>query len=214
MSTSSPFYRRPWLWLGLGLALLAGVWSQLQAPTLAPTDVRSGKGASSGTALIGGPFALVDQAGTARSDKDLLGRYAVVYFGYSFCPDICPTDLAALSAGLAQFEASDAARGARIQPVFITVDPERDTVAAMKDFAPSFHPRLWALTGTAAQIDAAKKSYRVFSQKNIEPNDPKNYLVDHSVMFFLMGPDGKYAAHLSGSANPAQISAWLKQNIP
>ncbi len=208
---SMPPKRRPWLWLGLAVALLSGIAAQLFAPTPLPSGSTA---QSTGTAQIGGPFSLTDQQGMRRTEKDLAGRTALVYFGYSFCPDVCPTDLAALSAGLAQFEAADAVRGARVQPVFITVDPERDTVAAMKDYAAAFHPRLWALTGSIQEIAAAKKAYRVFSQKNIDSKDPKNYLVDHSAMFYLVGPDGKYMAHLKGSAKPEAIAAWLRKFVP
>ncbi len=202
-------HQRPWLWLGLAIALVVGVWAQLKSP---PPAV-SGAGVSSGKPLIGGPFALVDQTGTPRTDQALRGRYGLVYFGYSFCPDICPTDLAALSAGLQAFEAANAQRGAQVQPVFITIDPERDTVAAMKDFAPNFHPRLWALTGSVTAVQAAMQSYRVYAQKNIDPRDPKNYLIDHSAMFYLIGPDGGYVAHLAGSSKPEAIATWLRQHV-
>jgi protein SCO1 len=198
---------RPWLFFGLVLALLVSLgWAYFN-----PAPVPSAK--VSGEALIGGPFSLTDQNGMRRSDKDFAGRFGLIYFGYSFCPDVCPTDLAALSAGLKQFEAANAAKGAQVQPIFITIDPQRDTVAALKIFAPNFHPRLWALTGSVAEIDAAKKAFRVYAQKNIDASDPKNYLVDHTAMFYLMGPDGKYVAHLNSPTTPDAIAAWLRQHM-
>jgi protein SCO1 len=203
MTTPAPLHRRPWLILGLGLALLLGLWAQLKAPT---PVVR-------GSAAIGAPFTLVDQRGAPRSDKDLLGHYSLIYFGYSFCPDVCPTDLAALSAGLAAFEAQDAARGKQVQPIFITIDPARDTVPALKDYAANFHPRLMALTGSAAQSAAALKAYHVYAQKNINADDPKNYLMDHTALFYLIGPDGHYVAHLPGASAPTAITAWLRQFV-
>jgi protein SCO1 len=198
---------RPWLLLGVAVALLVSLgWNYVTSTPQAPAS-------AAGEALIGGPFSLTDQNGDRRSDKDFAGRYALVYFGYSFCPDVCPTDLAAMSAGLAQFETADATKGARVQPIFITIDPQRDTVAALKEFAPSFHPRLWALTGSNTEIEAAKKSYKVFAQKNTESTDPENYLMDHTAMFYLIGPNGKYVAHLKGGQKPEAIAAWLKQHI-
>jgi protein SCO1 len=198
---------RPWLLLGIGLALLAGLGFQVFMQRPAPPAVASGE------AQIGGPFELVDQHGQRRTAREFAGRYMLIYFGYSFCPDICPTDLAALGAGLAQIEASDAARGAKVQPIFITIDPQRDTVAALKDYVPSFHPRLLALTGSVTQINAIRKAYHVYAQKNIDAQDPKNYLVDHTALLYLMGPDGKYVAHLGGNPKPAAIAAWLKQKL-
>ncbi len=198
---------RPWLLLGIGLALLAGLGFQLFTPRPA------GPAVATGAAQIGGPFELTDQHGQRRTATEFTGRYMLVYFGYSFCPDVCPTDLAALSAGLAQAEASDAVRGAKVQPIFITIDPERDTVAALKDYAPSFHPRLLALTGSVAQINALRKAYHVYAHKNIDVHDPKNYLVDHTALLYLMGPDGQYVAHLGGNPKPDAIAAWLKQNL-
>src|SRR3954462_12781743 len=103
-------------------------------------------------AAIGGPFTLVDQNGRTVSDHDFAGRYRIVYFGYTHCPDVCPTDLATISQALSLFEKQDAALAARAQPLFITVDPERDTPAALKEYLRAFHPRLLGLTGNAAQI--------------------------------------------------------------
>src|ERR1700712_936784 len=109
-------------------------------------------------AAIGGPFTLVDQNGRTVSDRDFAGRYRIVYFGSPHCPAVCPTDLATISQALTLFEKKDAARAARVQPIFITVDPQRDTPAALKEYLRVFHPRLIGLTGSAAQVaDAEKK---------------------------------------------------------
>lgn len=146
-------------------------------------------------ARIGGDFTLTNQLGQTVTDKDFAGKYRLVYFGYSFCPDICPVDLQKLMRGLSLFEKSDAARGAKVQPMFITVDPERDTAEALKPFVERYHPRLIGLTGTAGQVAAAAKAYVVTFHK-VPGSAPDRYLMAHSQLAFLMDPDGKPLALL------------------
>ncbi len=146
-------------------------------------------------ARIGGPFTLTDQNGKTVSDTDFAGKYRLIYFGYSFCPDICPVDLQKLMRGLAQFEKSDPARGAKITPLFITVDPARDTPAALKPFVARYHPRLLGLTGTPEQIAAAAKAY-VVTYNKVEGSALDRYLMAHSQLAFLMDPAGKPLALL------------------
>lgn len=141
-------------------------------------------------AKIGGPFELTDQDGKTVRDTDFAGKYRLVYFGYSFCPDICPVDVQKLMRGLAAFEKSDAARGAKVQPLFVTVDPARDTPAALKPFVARYHPRLLGLTGTPEQIAAVAKAYVVTYHK-VEGSAPDRYLMAHSQLAFLMDPAGK-----------------------
>lgn len=161
---------------------------------------------------IGGPFALVDQNGKAFTDRDLKGRYALVYFGYTFCPDVCPLDTQVMSAGLAAFEKADPVRGAKVVPVFITIDPERDTPAALKAFAANFHPRLVALTGSRSAIDAAKEAYRIYAKPAGEPGKA-DYLMDHMAITYLMGPDGKPIAFTGSGVKPAEITAELARYV-
>jgi protein SCO1/2 len=146
-------------------------------------------------ARIGGPFTLVDQNGKTVRDSDFAGKYRLVYFGYSFCPDICPVDLQKLMRGLSQFEKADAARGAKIAPLFITVDPARDTSEALKPFVARYHPRLLGLTGTPEQIAAVAKAY-VVTYNKVPGSAPDRYLMAHSQLAFLMDPDGKPLALL------------------
>ncbi len=141
-------------------------------------------------ASIGGPFTLTDQDGKTVKDSDFAGKYRLIYFGYSFCPDVCPVDLQKLMRGLAQFEKSDAARGARVQPLFISIDPARDTPAALKPFVSRYHPRLLGLTGTPDQVAAAAKAF-VITYNKVEGSAPDRYLMAHTQLAFLMGPDGK-----------------------
>lgn len=146
-------------------------------------------------AKIGGPFTLTDQNGRTVSDTDFAGKYRIVYFGYSFCPDICPVDLQKLMRGLTQFEKADAARGAKVAPMFITVDPERDTPAALKPFVSRYHPRLLGLTGTPEQIATVAKEF-VVTYNKVPGSAPDRYLMAHSQLAFLMDPDGKPMALL------------------
>ena len=161
---------------------------------------------------IGGPFALVDQHGKPFTDKNLKGKYSLVYFGYTYCPDVCPLDVQNLSAGLAMFEKSSPALGAKVVPVFVTVDPERDDPAALTAFAANFHPRLVALTGTRAQVDAAKKAYKVYARR-AGPEGAKDYLMDHAAMTYLMGPDGEPIDYLPHGTTPAQVAAELAKYV-
>jgi len=164
-------------------------------------------------ARIGGPFALIDQDGRTVRDSDFAGKYRIVYFGYTHCPDICPNDLAVVGQALRRIEKQAPARAARIQPLFITVDPERDTPAVMKAYASAFHPRLLGLTGTPQQVAAAEKAYAVWAAK--QPAQPGGgYAVDHSRMTVLMGPKGEPVALLptDQGAGPvvAELGKWVK----
>jgi protein SCO1/2 len=161
-------------------------------------------------ARIGGAWTLTDGNGRRVSDRDLAGRYALVYFGYTFCPDVCPTDFAAIAGGLKQVEKSDPTLAAKLVPVFITVDPARDTPAVVKTFAAAFHPRAIGLTGSEAEIAAVTKLYGVAFSRG-EPSPGGGYLVDHSRVAYLMGPDGKPIALLGQDAGPAAVAATIKQ---
>ncbi|MEW6575529.1 MAG: SCO family protein [Pseudomonadota bacterium] len=141
-------------------------------------------------AAIGGPFTLTDQDGKQRSYSEFDGKYRIIYFGYTNCPDICTPDLQHLMAGLSQFEKANPKLAGKVQPLFITVDPQRDTPAILKQFVTAFHPRLIGLTGSEDQIAAAAKSFAVYYQK-MEGSSPDAYLMSHSQTPFLMGPDGK-----------------------
>jgi len=163
-------------------------------------------------APIGGALALVDQDGRRVSNDTLKGRYRLMYFGYSFCPDVCPVDVQRLAQGLTRFEARDAARAAKVQPVFVTIDPARDTSAALKTFVAAFHPRLIGLTGSAAAIDGAKRAFRVYAARG-EGTDDKNYLMDHSAFIYLMDPDGLPIMYFergdSADAIAAGLDTWV-----
>lgn len=141
-------------------------------------------------AKIGGPFTLTDQDGKKRNYDDDSGKFRIVYFGYTNCPDICGPDMQQLMAGLIQFEKANPDLATKVQPYFITVDPARDTPAVLKQFVSAFHPRLVGLTGTEAEIAATAKSFAIFFQK-VDGSTPDAYLMSHSQTPYLMGPDGK-----------------------
>lgn len=158
-------------------------------------------------ARIGGPFALVDQNGVMRTDRDYAGRWRIMYFGYTFCPDVCPVDMQNVGAGLKLFEKTDAARGAMVTPIFVTVDPDRDTPTVLKQFVSAFHSRMVGLTGGAAAIDAVAREYGAVRAKGAETAG--GYLVDHSRQAYLMNPAGKPIALLPADQSPQAVADAL-----
>jgi protein SCO1 len=141
-------------------------------------------------AAIGGDFTLTDQDGNKRTWKEFDGKYRLVYFGYTNCPDICTPDMQNLMTGLRAFEKTSPALAAKIQPIFITVDPQRDTPAVLEQFVGAFHPRAIGLTGSEADIAGAAKKFAIYAAR-VEGSSPDSYLMSHSQTPYLMGPDGK-----------------------
>lgn len=150
---------------------------------LQPANQCAPTGVIAGNATIGGPFELVTHRGVAVTEKDVIKDVSLVYFGYTYCPDVCPLDVAR------NLEAIDllAADGKNITPVFITIDPARDTPEALSDYVDVTHEKMIALTGTDEQVSAASKAYKTYYRKNGEGED---YLMDHSTFSYLMSPDG------------------------
>ena len=187
------------LWAALPLAACSGP----VAPARAPLE----------GARIGGPFALIDQNGRKVTDRDFAGKYRIMYFGYTFCPDVCPTDAQNIGAGLRLLEASDPALAAKIVPIFVSVDPARDTPEVLKAFVSAFHPRMVGLTGSPEAIDAVAKEFVVFYQKQ-DAAPSGGYMVDHSRVAYLMDPQGKPLALLpedkSGQAVADEARRWVK----
>lgn len=164
-------------------------------------------------AAIGGPFTLTDQDGRRVSDSDFDGKYRLVYFGFSYCPDVCPVDLQLVGQAMRQLEASDPNIAAKIQPIFISVDPERDTPAVLKEFVGAFHPRLMGLTGSPEEIAEVAKRYGIYFAK-VGDEGAENYLVDHSRTLLLFGQEGEPIAiipHDQGvDAMVAELRRWVK----
>jgi protein SCO1/2 len=162
-----------------------------------------------GVALVGGPFSLTDQNGRRVSEKDFLGRHTLVFFGFTYCPDICPTELQVMMAALDAM----GPEGEQIQPVFVSVDPERDTPEVLKSYVENFGARLIGLTGTPEEIAAVAKAYRVYYAKAANPSSPDGYLIDHSSIIYLMGPDGRFVKHFPYTTDVAKLSSELKDAV-
>ena len=165
---------------------------------------------ATGTALasaIGGRFQLVDQNGKTVTDTDLKGKWSLIYFGYTHCPDACPTALNDISIALSELGPKRDA----VRPVFITVDPERDTPETLKAYVTSFDAPILALTGTADQVATAAKGYRVYYAKHPEAGD--DYSMDHSSVIYVMDPEGRFTASFTHESAPEQISERLKKLI-
>lgn len=164
---------------------------------------------SSGEALIGGPFTLVNGSGKTLTDKDFRGQYMLVYFGFTHCPDICPTTLLVMKNALSHM----GEKSRRITPVFISLDPERDTPEVVGRYVTNFGDRLIGLTGNPAQVKQAADAYRVFYTKVEQPDSAAGYLIDHSGFVYLMDPNGKYVAHFAHSIPEGELAAKLNQFV-
>ena len=164
-------------------------------------------GAGSGASAIGGPFNLVDQNGEPITDADIKGRPFLVFFGYTHCPDICPTTLFDVSEVMHALGKDADRTGA----LFITVDPERDTPAVMKDYLSSFDPHLRGATGDNAAVDAAEKAYRVYAKKVHTENG--DYSMDHTALVYLMDKQGRFVAPFSLKRRPEDAAAELRRYL-
>ncbi|MGE3395421.1 MAG: SCO family protein [Sphingomonas sp.] len=165
-------------------------------------------------ATLGGPINLVGGDGGRVPDSRFAGHYRIVYFGFTFCPDVCPVDLALIGAGLRRFEASDPARAARVTPIFISVDPARDTPPVVRVYSARFHPRIVGLTGTEEEVAQVARRYGVYYQRQ-QPAEPGGaYLVDHSRQIVLYGPQGEPIAILPHDQGPdafaAELARWVR----
>jgi cytochrome oxidase Cu insertion factor (SCO1/SenC/PrrC family) len=166
-------------------------------------------GGGSGTALVGGPFTMVNHKGETVTEKDFLGKPMLVFFGFTFCPDVCPTELQVIAQALDQLGEV----GKDIQPIFVSIDPERDTPTVMAAYVANFGPRFVGLTGTAEQVAGMAGSYRVFYEKQDNKSDPKSYLMDHSSIVYLMGADGKFLKHFTYTTDAKALADGLRNAL-
>jgi protein SCO1/2 len=166
----------------------------------------SGNGGN-GPVSIGGPFTLQDGSGKLVTDHDFRGKYMLVYFGYTFCPDVCPTTLTAVADAMDKLGPA----AARVQPIFITVDPKRDTPKVVKQYAAAFGPSIVGLTGTAEEVATAAKEYRVYYAEHSTGPGADDYSMDHSSVLYLMGPDGGFVAPVRADQSGDEIAASLKK---
>lgn len=190
----------PWLIL---LAAVAGGLLWTASETAGP-----GHAISTGAAQVGGPFALVDQDDRIRHDSDFRGRYVLVYFGYTHCPDICPTTLSVIADAFGKI----GARKTKLVPLFVSLDPERDTPKVMKTYLAAFGSEFVGLTGSPSAIKHAAEEYRVYYAKHPLPSG--DYSVDHTSVLYLMGPDGKFVTfYADDSLGPDALAEDLRKRI-
>jgi protein SCO1 len=187
-------------------ALGVGALGLHQFMTAQQDGVRVQEKGTSGEARIGGPFELVDTKGQVRTDAEFRGRFMLVFFGYTNCPDVCPTTLLDLTQALD--ELGPAAE--KIQPIFITVDPLRDTPEAIAGYLEAFHSSFIGLTGTRQQLAAVERAYSVYAKAAGAPAKEGSYLVDHTALAYLLGPDGKFRAFISPGRGADAAAAKIK----
>jgi protein SCO1/2 len=192
--------------LGAGIALLSSC--------LALAQVRADERERSASELmdvlmwnrepVGGPFALIDHTGKPRTEADFRGKFLLIYFGFTYCPDVCPTDLQAIGLALDQLGRA----GEEVQPLFITVDPERDTPQLLADYVPLFHPRVIGLSGDVSAIQQAARAYKVYYAKVATASD--DYTVDHSGYIYLMDRAGQYLGFFPPGTPPDRMADVIR----
>jgi protein SCO1/2 len=196
--------------LAAAMGLLAGAVAAL-ALVFAPQwgTLPANVPATSGKALIGGPFSLVDETGKRVTEKDFAGRPMLVYFGFTNCPDVCPAGLQVIAAALDKL----GDKADRLAPVFITLDPERDTPAVLGQYVKSFNRRLVGLSGTPDEIAAVAKAYRVYFKKVADEKSAGSYSVDHSSYMYLMSPTGEFVKHFPHTVSVDQLADALAKAL-
>lgn len=192
--------------LAIGFAISLGLaWTAIQKDH---REARATRPAPVAGSAVGGPFTLIDHNGVTRTEKDFAGQYLLIYFGFTFCPAICPTELQKMNVALNKI----GPLAERVQPLFITIDPERDTQSVMAAYVKPFHPRLLGLTGTVEQVQAALKAYRIYARK-VEDPAMSEYTMDHTSYIYLMGPDGTLIDLYGMDSTAAEIAAGLQRAL-
>jgi cytochrome oxidase Cu insertion factor (SCO1/SenC/PrrC family) len=182
-------------------------WCGLTAASEQPSAAQMMDDLMYGRGSVGGPFTLTDHTGMQRSDTEFRGKLMIVYFGYTYCPDVCPTDLMAITQALEA--AGPAAEG--VQPVFITIDPERDT-KVLADYVSAFHHSLIGLTGSPDEIRKVANAYKAFYVK--VPNERGGeYSIDHAGIIYLMGRNGEYLGFMPPQTNPDRLAEILRKSL-
>lgn len=192
-----------------GVAFITTQAKKSQDEAMTTTSVATVKvGKTYGQATVGGPFELIDQQGVRRTEADYKGKYMVVYFGYSFCPDICPAALYNMTQAFNEMTPQELKQ---LVPLFITIDPERDTVANLKTYMQNFHPSLVALTGSQEQLNKVIKSYHVYAKKAKPDGTSTEYLLDHSSIVYVMDRQGRFITSFNHQTEPEVIRATLRR---
>jgi len=198
----TPSRRGPILILAAGLAVIVGLGLGFLIPVSKP-DLEVSQ------SIIGGPFEMVNHLGETVTQESFKGRHMLVYFGYTFCHDVGTTELQSMTVALNDMgEEADA-----ITPVFVTIDPARDDVAAVRDYIGFFHPRLVGLTGTPEQVEAMTDAFGVFYARARDTGETTDYLMDHSSLIFLMDEDGRYVTHIRANTSPEAMARQLRDAL-
>ena len=201
---------RPSFKVLIAIVLTLAAAGALGAAWVSLVEAPAPKVATSGTAAIGGPFTLVSTNDGNVTDQTYRGKWLLIFFGYTFCPDACPTALNSISVALEKLGVD----AGKLQPLFVTLDPQRDSREVLAEYLKSFDSRIVGLTGSQDQIDRVVKEYRVYvaSQKS-ETQGDDNYLVSHSAYIYLMDPQGKFVNVIQGSEAGEEIAAWLRKQM-
>lgn len=188
--------------IGLAVVLVLVLWMMMLNQRFSETPAET---THTGQAAIGGAFTMVDHNGETVTEQTFLGKHALYFFGFTFCPDVCPLTMQHVTMALTMLgEAAD-----RIQPVFVTIDPERDTPEALNAYVKHFHPAIRALTGSPAQVEAMIKTFKVYAKK-VVTEDSTDYLMDHSSIVYVMDPQGQYVTHFSHQTKPGEMVTALR----
>lgn len=163
----------------------------------------------SGTALVGGPFTMTDHTGKRVTEKDFAGQYMLIFFGFTNCPDICPAELQVMTAAIERL----GSRADKVTPIFVSVDPKRDTVEKMADYVSHFHKKFVGLTGSENDVREMAKAYRVYYAEARDENSGDDYSVDHSSVTYLMGPKGEYLGHFSFGTGPEEMAEGIAKHM-
>ena len=208
-----PLTLQPVSYVSLALTVLTGAGIVTYYDHLKKTKLRSmgAPGATAGAAAVGGPFSLVDSRGRPFTDADLKGHWSLLYFGFTLCPDICPDELEKVAAVVDALKKNHAID---VTPVFLSVDPARDTPARVGAYVAEFHPAMVGLTGGEDAVKAAAKAFRVYHAKaGVDPSRPDDYLVDHSIITYLLNPDAKFVAFYGRNVEGGVMAASIVERV-
>lgn len=207
--------RGPITWVSLTLVALTGGGILLYVRHLKEEkeqEKEKAKKKSIGKIALGGPFSLTDHNGKAVTDEDFHGKWILLYFGFTHCPDICPDELEKMATAVDLIDKNTKQLNAELQPLFITVDPQRDDVKAVKQYVKEFHPRLLGLTGTQEQVKQICKAYRVYFSAG--PADEDNdYIVDHTIIQYLVDPSGEFAEYFGQNKTAEDIATGVTKHM-
>jgi cytochrome oxidase Cu insertion factor (SCO1/SenC/PrrC family) len=184
--------------------IIAAVAIATAALMLSPERLKS-----SGVALVGGPFTMVKHTGETVTEKSFAGKPMLLFFGFTFCPDICPTELQVMAEALKQL----GDKGSDIQPILVTVDPARDTPQVLAAYVANFGARFIGLTGSADQVKQMADTYRVFFARVDNKEDPASYTMDHTSIIYLMGPDGNFLKHFTYTTDATALAEGIAKAL-